>query len=158
MKANSAHTENKRSVYPLLYDGNGRKYDPQEFVEKCLRPLLKHDHHEDWHNYFDRHKDFAERLPKKVKPVNRIDRFEKAAREENYQEFESLISSVDLSRYQPSEILSIIGYCLSLDMISTAFELAKMAIELFHGNTELERAYRALRPPKVIGTRPVQGK
>jgi hypothetical protein len=82
--------------------------------------------------------------------------FETAITEKNYQKFDRLIKGLDLSDYQPTEITVLIDLCLSLDMIAAAFDLAAKARELYPSHIKIESAYKALSPPKFIGTRPPQ--
>ncbi|GEM_PF-2712987 len=79
--------------------------------------------------------------------------FETAIAEKDYQKFDRLIKGLDLSDYQPAEITALIDLCLSLDMISAAFDLSTKARDLYPRHAKIESAYKALSPPKFIGTR-----
>jgi hypothetical protein len=90
------------------------------------------------------------------KQKSEFEQLEAAFNDRDHQRFLCLIEGMDVSDYQPDEITVLIDYCLSLDMVSAAFDLAAKARALSPNNARIESAFNALKPPKFIGTRPPQ--
>lgn len=82
-----------------------------------------------------------------------MEQFERFANSRNYQAFNFLIQNINLSNFQADEIIKIIDWCISLDMIELAFDLATRAKELYPEHGKIESAHKALTPPQIIGTR-----
>ncbi len=82
--------------------------------------------------------------------------FERFANNRNYQTFNFLAENINLSNFQADEIIKIIDWCISLDMIALAFDLATKAKALYPEHGKIESAYKALTPPQIIGTRTPQ--
>jgi hypothetical protein len=95
--------------------------------------------------------------PTKKRAV-RIEQLENAVDNRDFHKFHFLIKSIDLSDFLPYEITRIVDFCLSINMVSLAYDLAAKARKLYPGNDKINRAYQALSPPKIIGTRPPQAK
>jgi hypothetical protein len=89
----------------------------------------------------------------KQKPVEQIER---AADDENYQEFNTLINGIDLSCYNASEIVRIINSCLLMNAMPLAQMLIAKAKELFPADLDIDRLSKVLSPPQITIGEPAQ--
>jgi hypothetical protein len=87
--------------------------------------------------------------PARQKPVEKIEQIERAADNENYQEFNTLINGIDLSCYNASEIVRIINSCLLMNAMPVAQKLIVKAKELFPTDLDIDRLSKVLSPPQI---------
>jgi hypothetical protein len=118
-----------------------------ETAEKVIGQLIDHDE-------FMRGLKARVELPEAAQQNAIMERLEDAAKNRNYHAFNSLIKGINLSSFQAAEVVKIIDWCLALDMIALAFDLATKAKELYPKHEKIVSAYSALSPPRIIGTRP----
>jgi len=138
----------------LLFDLDGNKAFFNNAFSKNSRFYKKHQDEIYFRPevYFVECEYWAElKIDKKQNSI--IDELYKTAKDKNCHAFTSLVNNIILSKFQANEIVEIIELCISLDMISLGFDLAAKAREIYPQHNKIESAYKALSPPKVIGTK-----